>query len=157
MDTAFIMSFVFVGACVVLATYSAFYMYKFINSYSGKFKRAVQYLFFSVALFTLLVILFGTTGMFGASNTFAIILSVTAIIAFFMLLKCSKSIYNTEREIMIEHLDEKNNFLKTKTKLLQEKFFKRKITEDMFKDLLKDLEREIIDTDARMTVLKEKK
>lgn len=156
MDIALILPFAFVGVCVLLAVYSAFYMYKFISSYSGKFKKPVFYLFFAVALFTLLIIEFGTT-MFRVSYGFAFVLPATALIAFFFILEASRGIYKTEADILIENLEGNKKFLKKKSQLLEEKFLKRKITEDMFKDLLKDLERELIDTDAKISLLQEQR
>lgn len=149
--------FLFVGICVLLATYSAFYMYRFMKSYSGKFKKPVQYLFFGVALFALLVIEFGVLIGLQTSLVFTLTIAITGIIAFLILLKASHSIYKIEHELLIETLKEKNRFLKKKAKLIQEKFLRRKITEDMFRRLLTDLEEEIVDTDARIMVLKEKK
>jgi hypothetical protein len=148
--------FIFVGVCVILATYSAFYTYKFMKSYSGKFKKAVQYLFFGIALFTLLIIEFGFLLSLHTSFFFTILIALTGITAFIILLEASKSIYKSENELFISQLEEQKKFLKKKTKLIQTKYLKRKISEDMFKTLLLDLEKEIIDTDAKILMLKNK-
>lgn len=156
MDWLYFLPFIFVGACVVMGIYSAFYTYRFVRSYHGKFRKAVEYLFYAIVSLSLLVIEFGTFGIFGASTEFAIILSITAIVAFFLLLRASKKIYKDETSLVLMALKEKKNFLDKKAKILKEKYFKRRIDEKMFKELVKDLEKEAIDIDTKIIMLKQK-
>ncbi len=158
MDSVLLLSFAFVGLSMLLAAFSAFYMYKFTRSYSGKFKRPMDYLFLTIALFALLMIEFGFAMAITPQVSFPVsaALSLTAIASSLLLLLISKSVYRTETDIIVESLESQKDFLSRKSKLIEEKFMKRKITEDMFKQMLMDLEKEIVDTDARIQVLRDR-
>lgn len=159
METILLVSFAIAAFSMMLASFSAFYIYKFIRSYKGKFQKPMEYLFFTIALFALLVIEFGfiiaTTS--AVSLIFSIALPFTAIMISALLLTMSKAVYNAENEVMAESYMATRDFLRKKSKLIEEKFMKRKISEDMFKQLLLDLEKEIIDTDAKILMLKDGK
>ncbi|MFZ3077941.1 MAG: hypothetical protein WA139_05770 [Candidatus Aenigmatarchaeota archaeon] len=155
METILLVSFVIAGFSMIIASFSAFYIYKFIRSYRGKFQKPMEYLFFTIALFALLMIEFGfiiaTTPE--VSPLLSAALPLTAIIISALLLAMSKAVFSAENELMAESYRTKKDFLQKKSKLIEEKFMKRKISEDMFKQLLLDLEKEIIDTDAKILML----
>lgn len=159
METILLVSFAVAGFSMMLASFSAFYIYKFIRSYRGKFQKPMEYLFFTIALFALLVIEFGFI-IATASEVSPILstaLPLTAILISAMLLAMSKAVYSAENEMMAESYRAKKDFLQKKSKLIEEKFMKRKISEDMFKQLLLDLEKEIIDTDAKIMMNDDRK
>lgn len=158
MDNILLLSFAFVGLSMLLAAFSAFYMYRFTRSYSGKFKKPMDYLFLAIALFALLMIEFGFTMVTtpSVSLLISVTLSLTAIMSSALLLLISKSVYRTETDIAVESLESQKDFLSRKSRLIEEKFMKRKISEDMFKQMLMDLEKDIVDTDARIQVLRDK-
>ncbi len=148
-DTQIII-YILVGIGTTLGVFSCFYLYKFLRTYQGTFKKSLEYIFYSVSFFTLLVIEFGTYGIFGKIEIFSIILSLSSITAFLLMLKAAKSVYKSEKYLIIGTLQEKKKFLEKKSELLKERFYKRRIDEQIFKELLKDIEKEIIDIEAKI-------
>ena len=147
--------YVLVAISTVLGVFSCLYLYRFISSYKGAFRKSIEYIFYSVSLFTLVIIEFGTYGIFGRTEIFSITLAASSVLAFLLMLKAARGVNEMERDLKIESLEERKKFLERKTQLLREKFFKRKIDEQMFKELLKDLEREIVDIEARIEMERE--
>jgi flagellar biosynthesis protein FliP len=156
MEIMNLVPFILVGLGAILGLLSALYTYKFVRAYEGKFREPLEYIFYSIVFFSLLVIEFGTFGIFGATATYAIVLSLSAIGAFFLMFRATKLIYEEEVDLVLEHLQEKKQFLEKKAELIRERFYKRKIDEQIFKDLVKDLEKEIIDIDAKIAIEKER-
>ncbi len=154
-ETIQIVNFVLVSVGVLLGVFSSLYLYKFIKSYSGVFKRPIELIFYSSSVFTLLVIEFGTYGLFGKIEIFSFILSLSSVVAFILMLEAAVSIKKSEKNVKLEILEERKKLLEKKVELLKNKFFQRKIDEAMFKDLLKDLEKEIVDIEAQIEMEKE--
>ncbi len=141
---------------VILGVFSSVYLYRFLQTYRGVFRRPIEFIFYATGVFTLLVIEFGTYGIFGKIEIFSFILSISSLFAFILMLAAARTIEKSEHKIKMEMLENKKKLLEKKSELLKEKFFQRKIDEAMFKDLLKELEKEIVDIEAQIEMMKEK-